>query len=383
MSLEAMDALFEDPGDVAYFNAANIGPRLKAVSAAGREAIDAFARPWEIGAGDWFSGPEALRTEFAKLTAVDADAIALIPSVSYGIAIAARNLAVPEGAELVLVEEQYPSNVYAWRRVAQDRGARIRIARRGEHTALSDAVVDSINDSTSVVAIPHCHWTDGEPIDLLAVAQACRHHGAALVIDASQSLGVRPIDLDLVRPDFLVTVGYKWLLGAYGLGYLYCDEKWRQHGIPIEESWLTRAGSEDFSNLVNYVDGYRPGARRFDFGEFPQFVSLPMSLAALRQMNAWGVARIAAHLRAVTGAVRSAAEEAGVGLLPVSRCAEHMVSLPFATRSRAMAVNDRLRAAKLVASVRGNCIRISPHMNTTASDVGRLCELIRVSARGA
>jgi selenocysteine lyase/cysteine desulfurase len=104
-----------------------------------------------------------------------------------------------------------------------------------------------------------------------------------------------------VQPDFLVAVGYKWLLGPYGLGYLYVAPKWQERGIPLEQSWLTRAGSEDFARLVDYRDKYRPGARRFDMGEFPQFALAPMAMAALRQILAWGVNNIQETISALTG----------------------------------------------------------------------------------
>lgn len=369
-------AIFERTPDITYFNSANIGPRLQSVSRAGHEAIDRFSRPWEIRAEDWFSGPELLRAEFAKFVEVDVGQIALIPSASYGVAIAALNLPVDPGSNIVVVQEQYPSNIYAWRRKVETSSATIRMAQRSATTPLSKAVLDCIDQATSVVAIPHCHWTDGETIHLESVAVACRKHNAALVIDASQSLGVRPLDFHAIRPDFVLAVGYKWLLGAYGLGYLYSDAKWCSEGMPIEESWLTRAGSEDFSKLVDYVDDYRPGARRFDFGEFPQFISVPMSTAALQQLNAWGAATIVERLAACTQEIRMAAERNGLTILPRSRASQHMVGIPFSSQEQAIAANKRMQAEGIVASVRGQSIRISPHMHTTNKDLSRLCELL-------
>lgn len=374
MLSSTMKQLFELKPQIAYFNSANIGPRLQSVSEAGQQAIKRFSSPWEISSEDWFSEPEELRSEFARFNEIDVNSVALIPSVSYGIAIAARNIEISAGMEIVVVKEQYPSNIYAWRRVAENAGAKIKTARRSRDISLSEAVISSINSNTRVVAIPHCHWTDGEPINLVDVSIACKNYGAALVIDASQSLGVRPLDFGKIRPDFVVAVGYKWLLGAYGLGYLYCDGKWQRNGVPLEESWLNRAGSEDFANLVNYVDEYRPGARRFDFGEFPQFISVPMSLAALKQLNKWGQQLIVDHLSAVTDEIRSAAHNAGFNVLSGSRCSAHIVSLLFPSQKDAKSFNEKLKSAGIITSVRGQSIRISPHMHTDQSDVSRLCE---------
>ena len=147
------------------------------------------------------------------------------------------------------------------------------------------------------------------------------------MVDASQSLGALPIDFDTVQPDFVVSVGYKWLLGSYGLGYLYVDKKWHDCGIPLEESWLTRRGSEDFSQLVNYVDEYRPGARRFDFGEFPQFISIPMAIAAILQLNSWGSLYVQKELFTRTQYIRAMCNQLGLETLPSKQSAGHIILL--------------------------------------------------------
>jgi selenocysteine lyase/cysteine desulfurase len=99
-----------------------------------------------------------------------------------------------------------------------------------------------------------------------AVGEAARAVGAPLVLDLTQSLGVMAFDATAVQPDFAVAAGYKWLSGPYTLGYLYVAPQ-HQSGEPLEENWINRERSEDFSQLINYRDGYQPGARRFDMGE--------------------------------------------------------------------------------------------------------------------
>ena len=157
--------------------------------------------------------------------------------------------------------------------------------------------------------MPQCHWTDGSKVDLERVGERARAVAAGLVIDASQSLGASPLNLDRIQPDFLTAVGYKWLLGPYGLGHLYVAPKWRKSGVPLEQSWIARAGSDDFSRLVDHTDAYRPGARRFDMGESPQFVLAPMAIAALQQILAWGVERIRQTLSLLTEKVAQLAAE--------------------------------------------------------------------------
>lgn len=355
-----------------------MAPQLKSVTEAGLEAVRAKSSPWKLSAAEWFSGAEILRTLAGQLLDVDSEGIALVPAVSYGIAVAAANLPLSANQAVVLLDQEFPSNVYAWRELARKTGARIVTVRRSEETSWTEALERGVDKNTAIVAVPQCHWTDGSKIDLERVAQRARKVGAALVIDASQSLGACPLDLGRVQPDFLVAVGYKWLLGPYGLGYLYVAPKWRSSGVALEQSWLTRAGSEDFTRLVEYTDEYRPGARRFDMGEFPQFALGPMAIAALRQVLAWGVTHIHTALSTLTAEIAQRTREEGYSALtPDQRCG-HMIGIrhPGVIPSELAA---RLNEAKIFVSIRGDSIRIAPHLYNDRNDIDRFFEVLRTT----
>lgn len=378
VSFENARDRFEIPSDVTYLNCANMAPQLKSVTEAGLEAVRAKSSPWKLSAAEWFSGAEILRTLAGQLLDVDSEGIALVPAVSYGIAVAAANLPLSANQAVVLLDQEFPSNVYAWRELARKTGARIVTVRRSEETSWTEALERGVDKNTAIVAVPQCHWTDGSKIDLERVAQRARKVGAALVIDASQSLGACPLDLGRVQPDFLVAVGYKWLLGPYGLGYLYVAPKWRSSGVALEQSWLTRAGSEDFTRLVEYTDEYRPGARRFDMGEFPQFALGPMAIAALRQVLAWGVTHIHTALSTLTAEIAQRTREEGYSALtPDQRCG-HMIGIrhPGVIPSELAA---RLNEAKIFVSIRGDSIRIAPHLYNDRNDIDRFFEVLRTT----
>jgi selenocysteine lyase/cysteine desulfurase len=95
-------------------------------------------------------------------------------------------------------------------------------------------LLSAINTATGVVAIPHCHWTDGGLIDLEAVGNACRRVGAILCIDGTQSVGALPFDVKRIDPDYLAVASYKWLLRPYSFGFLYVAPR-RQSERPIGE----------------------------------------------------------------------------------------------------------------------------------------------------
>ena len=361
--------LFDIPSDVAYFNCASLAPTLRASREAAEAALARRARPWRISSDDWFSGAEERRALFARLAGVDPDGVALVPATSYGLAVAAANLTARPGQRVLVLAEDYPSNRYTWQRFAGRTGASLVTVERRDGRTWGEAVLEELDERTAVVAVLATHWTDGGSVDLVAIGERARQAGAALVVDASQALGAAPLDLAAVQPDYLVTVGYKWLLGPFALGYLYVAERHRD-GVPLEENWISRLGSEDFGALVDYQDRYQPGARRFDVGQRSHFETTPMAVAALRQLLDWEVERVAATLGQVTGRIQHEVEAIGLRLTSGDRV-PHMLGIAFPDEARG-AVAAALAGAGVFAGVRGSSLRVSPHLWTTDQDVERL-----------
>nr|WSW41717.1 aminotransferase class V-fold PLP-dependent enzyme [Streptomyces sp. NBC_01001] len=363
--------LFDIPDGIAYFNTASLAPTLRTGLVAGEGALLKRAQPWRIQSADWFSAAEERRALFAELIGTAADDIALVPATSYGFAVAAANLTAPAGSRVLVLAGEYPSGIYTWWRFAERTGASMLTVDREPGQTWTEAVLGALaahDDGVAVVSVPRVHWTDGALLDLDRIAEATRAAGAALVVDASQSAGAIPIDMRTLQPDFLVSVGYKWLLGPFGLGYLYVAPE-HQEGRPLEENWILRKDSQDFARLVDYRTEYQPGARRFDVGARTAFEITPMAIAALEQLSAWTVPRIAVTLAATTARIASAARERGLPV-PAPR-GPHMlgITVPEGLQQRVVAA---LEEANVFVGARGPAIRISPHLHTTGADIDQL-----------
>ncbi len=195
------------------------------------------------------------------------------------------------------------------------------------------------------------------------------------MVDGIQSLGAMPSSIERVQPDFLVTAAHKWLLGPYSFGFCYVDSKWHQ-GMGLEENWMNRAESEDFARLVDYRDNYQKGARRFDMGESSNFILSPIAAAALRQILDWGIENIAVTLQAKTDAIADRAKGLGLVVAPGHVRAPHLigVSKPGGFRKE---LPNLLAQEKVFVSVRGESVRIAPHLYTTDQDIDRLFSALR------
>ncbi|MFT5391373.1 MAG: selenocysteine lyase/cysteine desulfurase [Gammaproteobacteria bacterium] len=372
--IESQRAAFAIPADVAYFNCAYMSPLANRVVAVGERAVGAKARPWEITPEDFFGDVETARRRFAALIGADPECVAIAPSASYGLSTAAHNLPVSRGQRIVVLAEQFPSNVYPWRELAARAGATLDVVPRPDVGQWTDAVIERIGPQVAVVALAHCHWTDGRMVDLQAVGERCRDTGTALVLDLTQSLGAMPFDCARVQPDFAACASYKWLLGPYSLGFTYVAPHWHD-GAPLEHSWLGREGAEDFARLVDYRDGFASGARRYDVGERSNFALLPMLNESLAMLLDWGVDNIAQTLAARTDAIARAAQALGAGALARPVRAPHFLglTLPQALDSTQIdAVARALARDGVFVSVRGRSLRVTPHLYNSDEDVDRL-----------
>jgi selenocysteine lyase/cysteine desulfurase len=367
--------LFDMPRNVHYFNCAYMSPLAREVSAAIAAGAARKSRPWDYRPADFFSYPEAFRSRASALVGAAADDIAIVPSASYGLAVAALNLPLRPGQTIIVLADQFPSNVYVWRDKAVAAGGRIVTVQRDAAASWTPAVLDAIGPDTGIVAIPNCHWADGHLVDLVAVGEACRKVGAALVLDLTQSLGALPFDVAAVRPDFMVAATYKWLMGPYGCGLLYADPRYHA-GRPLEENWINREGAEDFARLVDYRDDYKPGARRFDMGEKSNPPLLLGATAALDMLAAWGIANIAETLAARTAAIGMAARALGFTVPAPGVRAPHFLSIGFPA-----GIPDgliaRLAAANVFASQRGDQLRVTPHLYNDDVDIAALVDVLK------
>jgi selenocysteine lyase/cysteine desulfurase len=382
--------LFDIPDDVAYLNCAYRSPLMKPALEAGVAGFARKAHPWELTPDKFFTGSDEFRATAAQLIDCSADCIAIVPSASYGIATAARNLPVKKGQSILLLAEQFPSNYYAWQRRAEENGASLKVVDWPEDHDWTAAVLNSLTADVAIAALPHVHWTSGGRLDLVRIGEACRKLGAALVLDLTQSLGALPFCVgslknDLqngVQPDFAVAASYKWLLGPYSVGLLYVAPKWHG-GIPLEENWIQRANASDFSSLILYTENYDAGARRFDMGERSNFALLPAAVRAMKQLLEWDVAQISETAGALNRQLAEAATDLGFSAPAEPLRAPHYLAL---RRKEAIPkeLPEMLAREKVFVSVRGSSIRVAPHVYNTAEDCERLIACLRrIAARSA
>ncbi|WP_025770590.1 aminotransferase class V-fold PLP-dependent enzyme [Thioalkalivibrio sp. HK1] len=382
MTIACQRHRFDIPEDLAWFNCAYMGPLMHEVMEAGMRGVRIKGHPWRIKPPDFFADPDRARAGFARLVNAEPQDIAIVPAASYGMSIAARNLPLEAGRNIVLLADQFPSNVYPWHEAARRAGAEVVAVEVAPGDDLSAAVVDAIDERTAIAALPHCRWTDGALIDLEAVAAKIRKTKAALALDLSQSAGALPVDMARIAPDFAVSACYKWLLGPYSFAFLYVRAD-RQSGEPLEYGWGARKGARDFARLVDYQDEFAPGAKRFDMGESANFHLVPMAIAALERILEWGVEEIAETLAKRSARIVERADTLGFQSLAQDRRAGHFLGLRCPPGTDPLFLSKALARENVHVGVRGDCLRITGHLYNNQADEDRLLAALEKALFGS
>lgn len=361
-----------------------MAPLSRRVQDAGVAAVGRQAVPTTIQSADFFTGCDEVRKLFARLVnAPEPARVAIIPAASYALATVALNTVVERGQNVVTIHEQFPSNLHVWRRVCSNRGARVRTVQPpvtgATRTKLwNEAILSAIDGDTAAVALGPIHWTDGTRFDLERIGERAREVGAALVVDGTQSVGAEPFDIERIQPDALVCAGYKWLTAPYSIGTAYYGPRY-DAGMPLEETWIGRAGSDDFAGLVGQGDTYRAGAARYDVGETANFVLVPMLIAALEQLLEWGTLGIARYIAGLTQALFADARLETLGICSEPPDTTHLFGLRLPSETDPKRVEAQLRELDVHVSVRGRLVRVSPHVYNDSEDAEALLEALEMA----
>ena len=382
--LENQSQLFNLPDDVTYLNCSYMSPMLKSVAAKGVQGIYGKEDPTSVQPDDFFNNTAALRKEFGKLINASANHCAIVPSVSYGMANVARNLKAGKGDNIVVADEQFPSNIYAWMALREEKGVEIKFVaapqlKEGRGKLWNEQILAAIDSNTKLVATGHVHWADGTLFDLKAIRERTKAVGALMVIDGTQSIGALPFDVQELQPDALVAAGYKWMMGPYSIAMAYYGDYFAD-GRPVENNWMNRLHSENFGNLVNYQEEYQPGMVRYEVGESANFILTPMLTEAIRQVNLWGPSHIQEYTRTLTAPYLSALQEVGFWVEEEAFRAQHLLGLRLPEQMNLEKVKTKLQAERIFVSVRGTSIRVSPHLYNSSEDFEHLFKVLGVQS---
>ena len=375
----SLRSLFSIPEEISYFNVAQMSPLSRDVVIAGQEGLLRKSQPWKFTIKNFYDDVDALKAKFAQLINADSSEIAIVPSATYAFTVAALNLETilskKQNYEIIVQAEEFPSVYLPLENLAKKTNSKIVSIARPENFDWTSAIIEKINDRTKVIAISPCHWTDGSLADVNLIGTICREKGIFFLVDGCQSVGAREFDVRKARPHFLAVPTYKWMMGPYSFGFLFVDKSFHDTGIPLEENWQVRRGSEDFTNLVKYQPKYKMGAERFDVSERSNPISIPMTTVAVEQLLSWGSEKIQSHTEPIIDEICELAKKKNLRVPGKKNRSRHLIGIEFQNGVPENLSNELISKNVFVSS-RGKFLRIAPHIYNDKNDLCRLLEIL-------
>lgn len=278
----------------AWFNTAHQGPLPNAALAATRRAGELKANPHRLGDDDFWEVPERLRSGLARLVGASPEEIVLGNSTSYGLHVIANGLPWARGDEVLTVAGDYPATVLPWQRLS-DVGVRVRALHLDRDRLDAEQLEAEIGTRTRVLAVTWVDSFTGRTLDLPALGRVCRARGVRLIVNASQAVGARPIDVSTAGVDAVVSCGYKWLCGPYGTGFAWLCPDLRDQLRPQQTYWLAMLADQGLDRMRETIVRRDIGVRAFDVFCSAAFSTVLPWIAALELFIGTGIAQVAEY----------------------------------------------------------------------------------------
>jgi len=360
--------------ETVYLNHASIGPLPERT----RMALEAFNRrratPFRLPDRDLFGTLTESRRLIAQLLCVTPEEIGLTVNTSFGLGVLARALPLAPGDVVVVSDREFPANVYPWIRL-REQGITVElIPTTGAGWPDEGRLLERVQDPrVRALAVSLVQFSNGYRVDLAALSAATRRTGAWLIVDAIQGVGQVPLDLSTVQVDALACGGQKWLLSPWGSGFMYVRRDLIARLSPPVTGWMAFEGTDDLTRLTAYSDALRSDGRRFELATLPyqDFAGMNASLGLILEL---GVERIQAHLQRLHQPVLAWAERIGAAV--TSPRGAHGSGIVCLAPANVTDVYRRLKAARIICSLREGAIRLSPHGYNTVEEMERVAAVL-------
>jgi cysteine desulfurase / selenocysteine lyase len=366
--------------DATYLNLASESPIPKVAVRAVQAALEAKRNPYHKTDSEFFEVPRRIRASIAKLIGGKPEEVALTTGASAGVAAVAYALSWNPGDEVITAKGEFPLQCATWKPMEEREGLKLKVVSPRERFITADDLIAALTPRTRLVSVSMVRFDDGSLLDAARLADACHKQGALLLLDASQSCGAIPMNVNQLGADFIVSAGYKWLLGPFGTGFFWVKSEHLGTVRPGPFYWLAALTSDNFS-AMNLADP-KPGtsAQRWDAPEWAShynfnLVAMDASVDFVVRM---GPELVAAHNRKLIELMFERLPKDRFVIASPLDAARRGTYGCFAARSKEKTaeVYQRLRKENVIVSLREGNIRVSPHLYNTERDIDRLISVV-------
>jgi cysteine desulfurase/selenocysteine lyase len=354
-----------------FMDHARVAPLPRPVQA----AITAFAADaCEQGTAhypEWIKEVECVRTRFAQLINAAPEEVAFVKNTSEGLSIVANGIDWKEGDNVVVPDIEFPANVYPWMNL-KHRGVDVRFVKAVRGRVPFEQITAQVNSRTRVLSISSVEFNSGFRNDLKRIGDFCKEKNIYFCVDAIQSLGVIPMDVNEFNIDFLAADGHKWMLSVEGLGGFYISKRVLEDIRPAVVGWDSVINSSDYGN---YDFTLKPDATRFEEGSL-NTLGIYAFGAALALLEEEGIEHIEQRVLQLGDCILEYLRHSKFKILSSIEPGERSGSVCFAGNMDCKKLALFLREKNVIVSVRDNFVRLSPHFYNTEEEIDRFFALL-------
>ena len=366
--------------DATYLDLAGQAPMPRVAIRAVQASLEAKKAPHHLPDSVFFEIPNRIRKSIAKLIGGKPEEIALTSGASAGVAAVAYGLRWRPGDEVITAKVEFPLEYTTWKPMEEREGIKLKIVSPRERFLAAEDLIAAMTPRTRLVSVSMVRFDDGSLLDAKKLAAACHAQGALLLLDASQCCGAIPMDVNELGADFIVSAGYKWLLGPFGTGFFWVKNEHLEMMQPGPFYWMAVAGSDNFAAL-NFDDPKpEASAKRWDTPEWASACNC--NLAGIDASTEFvvrvGPETVLEHNRKLIEFLFERLPKDSCVIASPSDAGRRGPYGCFAARSRekTVAMYQLLRKENVIVSLRQGNIRVSPYLYNTERDIDRLISLI-------
>ena len=376
MEIERLQDEFEREADSVWLNTAHQGRLPKRAAVALSEAIEWKLHPEGLASVERFSEvPQRLRQLLGRVIGASEGDVVLANSASYGLHLVANGLELPGGSEIIVAANDFPSDILPWLRLQED-GVQVRMLEPEGEVLTADEVEAAFTRRTRAVCLTWVHSFSGCVLDLDAVGAVCRQHDAWFIVNGSQAVGARPIDVRATPIDALISAGFKWLCGPYGTGLCWLRPELFDALRPTKLYWLSALTADDLAadSLDLQTITPRRAGRHDIFGTANFFNYVPFA-EAVELLIDHGIEQIHDYVDDLIVRLLDGVDRSRFRLVSPEHTRSTLILLE-PLHEPAEDVLQRLNAARINVAHRRGRIRISPHVYNTTADIDRALEVL-------
>jgi cysteine desulfurase / selenocysteine lyase len=368
--MSALSSAFGPFAGRVWLNCAHQGPLPRPAAEAARQAIADKVAPARIADDAFWAVPERLRASLARLVGGEPEEIVLGNATSYGLNLLAQGLCLGEGDEVIVVDGDFPATVVPWLQLA-DRGVQVRFIGDGGGRVNPSTLADAITAKTRVFCSSWVFSFFGHALDLEAFGRVCRDNEILFIVNGSQAVGARPLDVRSAAVDGLCCCGFKWLCGPYATGFAWITGELLARLDYPQPYWLTMQSGGDLNKELDYTLVQQPGGRAHDIYGTANFLNYQPWIAALDHLASFGVEAIATHDQALVDRLLDGLDELPYELISPRRGPERSTLVLFSHQDpqRNQKVYAALADAGIDIALRNNKLRISPHLYNSEDNI--------------